>query len=94
MNDEKQPSGSAVLSSDGLGVVPITKEIPDFASINERGVPQCCLCYTPLKKARSSDFWKFSEAVQAYGWRGNSLFCSQRCAAEFAIVKASTMNDA
>lgn len=66
---------------------------PDFANVVS-GKPICVLCGKVLRRAHASAFWRFNmDVIQAYGWLGNCMFCSERCAAHWAVVKASTGSD-
>ncbi len=68
--------------------------LPNFAKVVD-GRPVCLTCDEPLRKCASSSFWLFDlDNVQPYGWLGNSLFCSERHAAEWAVTKASVGIDA
>jgi len=70
------------------------KSIPAMTRLSDAGKPICVMCDKPLRPfSGRSLWWKFSDAVQSFGWQGNSIFCTQRCAAEWGITKAAQGTD-
>jgi hypothetical protein len=69
--------------------------IPSECRLDARGRPICVLgsCNKPLRKAARSAFWRYGESVQPYGWLGNGMFCSERCAATWGVNKAYSGSD-
>ena len=71
------------------------RDTPPEACLDKDGKPICLWCKARLRKAARSSFWNYSLAnVQPYGWLGNGMFCSERCAANWGITKASRGEDA
>lgn len=66
------------------------KLAPSTARLDDKGWPICVTCGGLMRPCAKSAFWNYSDAVQPYGWKGNSIFCTQRCAAKWGIIKAST----
>jgi hypothetical protein len=65
--------------------------MPSEVHLDDAGRPICMYCDKPLRKATASAFWRYdASVVQLYGWLGCCNFCSERCAARWGVVKASS----
>jgi hypothetical protein len=65
------------------------KHTPIESRLDDAGKPICVMCDKRLKAAARSLWWNYGPAVQNYGWQGNNVFCSQKCAAQWGIIKAA-----
>lgn len=54
----------------------------------------CCMCGEPLKRFYGkSRYWKYAPHVELWGFCGNQFFCTMRCAAWWAVLKADAGDD-